>query len=412
MNYLKVSEFINSTDEMPFLLGAFFGRYQFSNDNKFIYTLSTYKASKKLSVDENDKFYLASKDEYLKRLNLQSELPWHKNENKNIKNAEFIFILENDLNLTPSKFYSKLYIKILSSDFISNKAEMEAKKKFTRAFFELRGSIDTSRPLLAKDYFYNNVSELKRISLFFDNIGISINVLNINFRDLQEQFISGENKRNTQLRVNLYWYLSQLGLINPYKAGIVKKIYNIDYNDSNNGVYTFECQIPEFSNNSFADRVNFYASRILNQDLTQRDIDNLRKELNFDDNVNQDFKRDMNIINVVKFQTKDECAACKNIYDIKDRSFALRKHPQRWYTEIHHFVSVGKEKQLDVIENLTKLCPTCHRALGKGKTNPDYQKELISNIIDANPNNFEFACLIFESNNKEEIIQKVYENLK
>ena len=120
----------------------------------------------------------------------------------------------------------------------------------------------------------------------------------------------------------------------------------------------------------------------------------------------------MNITQIVRYQTKDECAACKNKYNIADRSFLLRKFPERYYTEIHHFVSVGKEKELDVIENLTKLCPTCHRALGRGKASKQYQKELIKNIINANEHNLEFASLIFESDDKDYLIQKVYENLK
>ncbi|WP_260602003.1 HNH endonuclease [Campylobacter fetus] len=79
---------------------------------------------------------------------------------------------------------------------------------------------------------------------------------------------------------------------------------------------------------------------------------------------------------------------------------------------MHHFVSVGKEKELDIIENLTKLCPTCHRALGRGKSSEEYQKELIRNIINTNKHNLEFASLIFESNDVDFLIQKVYENLK
>ena len=410
MNYLKVSDFLSLKEQMPFLLGAFYGRYCFSDDNTLIYTLSTYKRS---SFLPDEAFYNESKIDYLKQLNLQSEIPnWHINTNKNIKKAEFVFVLENDLKLNQDQFFARLYTKILLSDFTSNNKALQERQKFTRAFFELRGSIDTTRALLAQDYFYNSISELKRISLFLDNIGLSINVLNINFRDLQAQYICGENRRNTQLRINLYWYLEKMGLMSVYKAEIIKRKFDIDYTDSNNGYYNFVCKAPEFNKNSFLERINFYSTRILDNDLTQRDINNLRKELKFDEDSRDDFKRNINITQIIRYQTKDECAACKNKYNIADRSFLLRKFPKKYYTEIHHFVSVGKEKELDVIENLTKLCPTCHRALGRGKASEHYQKELIKNIIEANRHNFEFASLIFESKDKKTLIQKVYENLK
>ncbi|EES89649.1 HNH endonuclease signature motif containing protein [Helicobacter canadensis] len=410
MEYLKVSDFLASEAEMPFLLGAFYGRYCFTDDGSLIYTLSVYRKSSYMS---DEAFYEESKIDYLKQLNFQSEISqWHINNNEKIKRAEFVFVLENDLRLSQSQFFARLYTKILLSDFVGNNNFLEERKKFARAFFELRGSIDTKRPLLAKDYFYNSILELKRISLFLDNLGLSINVLNINFRDLQSQYVSGENRRNTQLRINLYWYLEKIGLMNIYKAEIVKRAYGIDYEYTGNGYYSFECRAPTFNKNSFQERINFYATRILNNDLTERDIKNLREELNFDENTNNDFKRNINIAQLVRYQTKDECAACKNKYNIADRSFLLRKFPERYYTEIHHFVSVGKEKELDVVENLTKLCPACHRALGRGKASEQYQKKLIENIMDANEYNLEFASLIFESDDKDYLIQKVYENLK
>ncbi|MBR8462398.1 HNH endonuclease [Campylobacter sp. faydin G-105] len=413
MEYLKVSEFFKNKDEIPFLLGAFFGRYCFSDDESLIYTLSSYKKSS-LIDDESSALYNASKIDYLKRLNIQSEIKnWHKNINPAIKRAEFVFVLKNDLNLTQDQFFARLYTKILLSDFTGNENALVARQKFTRAFFELRGSMDTKLSLLVQDYFYNSIPELKRISLFLDNIGLSINILNINFRNLQTQYVSGENKRNTQLRINLYWYLSRIGLMNAYKAEIVKQQLGLNYADNGDGVFVFNCEPTTTKKNGFSERINFYATRILNTELTEREINNLRQELEFDDdNENDDFKRNSNIVNVMRFQTVDECAACKRKYNISDRSFLLRKFPDRWYTEIHHFVSVGKEKELDVLENLTKLCPTCHRALGRGKASEKYQKELISNILDENKQNFEFASLIFESNDKKVLIQKVYENLK
>ncbi|KAA6228993.1 HNH endonuclease [Campylobacter sp. LR286c] len=411
MQYLKLSDFLNLKEELPFLLGVFFSRYKFSND--LIYTLSTYRLSK--FVQNGDKIiYENSKIEYLNQLNLHSEIPmWQLNKDKKIKHADFVFVLYNDLKLTQEQFFARIYTKILLSDFVSNHEAIKARKKFIRAFFELRGSVDINHDYFTHDYYFNNINELKRISLFLDNFGMSINLFNINFRYLQKQYLSGVRKRNTQLRINLHWYLSQIGFINgfinKYKANIVKNALNISYFQVEN-IFMFNCQSPSINKNSFNKRIDFYSTRILSNDLTQCEVSKLRKELNFDDDESQIFKRNLNIINIIKFQTPDECAACKHKYNIVDRSFLTRK--DRYYTEIHHFVSVGKNKELDVLENLTKLCPICHRALGVGKASENYQKELIKNILDTNSLNYEFASMIFESKDKDFLIQRVYENLK
>lgn len=112
----------------------------------------------------------------------------------------------------------------------------------------------------------------------------------------------------------------------------------------------------------------------------------------------------------MKFFTKDECAACKDRYDFKDRSFVTKKG--RYYSEIHHFISLGKNKSLDLIENLTKLCPVCHRALGSGASDEKYQKMLIKNIMKNSKQNKDFAEFIFESSDNKILAQKIYENLK
>ncbi|GAA7118713.1 hypothetical protein Kyoto74B_04260 [Helicobacter pylori] len=54
-------------------------------------------------------------------------------------------------------------------------------------------------------------------------------------------------------------------------------------------------------------------------------------------------------------------------------------------------ISLGKDKELDVLANLAKLCPACHRALKKGSSEEGFQKRLIENILNHNKDNLEFA---------------------
>ncbi|GAA7662558.1 hypothetical protein ckin74_04500 [Helicobacter pylori] len=75
-------------------------------------------------------------------------------------------------------------------------------------------------------------------------------------------------------------------------------------------------------------------------------------------------------------------------------------------------ISLGKNQELDVLENLAKLCPTCHRALKKGASEEEFQKRLIGKILNHNKDNLEFAQLRFETDDFPTLIDKVYESLK
>lgn len=109
---------------------------------------------------------------------------------------------------------------------------------------------------------------------------------------------------------------------------------------------------------------------------------------------------------------------CRDDYDIKERSFLslplyqITQRSDSYYTEIHHVISLGKDKELDVLANLAKLCPTCHRALKKGASTEGFQKRLIGKILNRNKDNLEFAQLRFETDDLSTLIDKVYESLK
>ena len=406
---MKVSEFLNENTQIsPLVLGAFLNRFIVQND--YIYTLSTYKQSEKLS---EEKFYQQSKIDYLNNLNLQSNgIYWEKNQYNTIKRAEFVCVLENDLSLNNEEFYNKLLRKIFLSDFFLDSELSENKKQFVRGFFEMRGSVDTKRPLLAQDYFYNSQEEIKRVRYLSDNFFIPEEELNFNFRELQNQFVTGINKRNTQLRVNLFWYLNNIGLINSYKAKIVETIYGISAKLINN-IYYFDCQTQIHNASIFTERVNFYLNSIFKQELSEKEIEKLRKELEFNKDIDEKaFARDSNIIRFMRLYTVDECSACKKYYSIQDRSFQSKPLNGRYYTEIHHVISVGKDKDLDVLENLAKLCPVCHRALKRGAANEEYQKFLIKEILQSNPQNLEFAQIVFENSNQDFLCEKIWANLK
>ena len=408
---MKVSEFLENNDIKPFLLGAFYGRYEITENGKYIYSISTYKSSK-FCDDKN--FYIKSKQYYLNILNkLSGSDIWTMDKVEGISRSEYTCALENDLNLSRESFFNKLYTKIISSAFALETGLTEDKKMFIRGFMELRGSVDGTADYLAQDYFFHNEFELKRVRLLVDLFCIPVEYLNYNFRELQNQYITGENKRNTQFRIILSWYVRNIGIINIYKAELIKNAYYgfIPKPIDDDIVYFQTPEKTSQQKTTFENRIAIYSQKLLGKELSKIEIQNLRNEIGFGDDNFSKFRRNMEIVEIIRLFTPDKCACCQEEYDIKDRTFTSRK-TNRPYFEIHHVISVGKNAELDVEDNLVKLCPVCHSQIKVGVGLEQEQKENISKMLKHEPKCLEFAKHIFDTDDFEEIINKICENLK
>ncbi len=375
---LLVSHFLNDNID-PFNLGVLLSRFQIKNG--CIYGVCSYRVSKFVPG------YEESKAQVLNALNTLSVHPiWRFNQESVTKiKGIFVFILENDLHLG--------------------------------GFFESRGSIDTQRNFLTSDYFFHSPLEFKKFHYLIDFFNIPSEALNFNFRELQPEHVQGINQRNAQFRIYLDWYLHHIGLFNPYKARIAHHIFKTTFVDD--GIYYKLRDLPrtEYRGNSFTERSHFYLKNVYQQDLDDKSIEKLREQLGFIQK-SEEFKRDSKIINFYRIATPNVCNACCDDYDIKERSFLslplyqITQRSDSYYTEIHHVISLGKNKELDVLENLAKLCLTCHRALKKGASAEGFQKRLIGKILKRNKDNLEFAQLRFETDDLPTLIDKIYESLK
>ena len=223
---MKVSEFL-SQNVSSFLLGAFYGKYEFTPNGKYIYTYSSYRNWTKLYDDP--KLCESSKIAFTALLNeiCKPYSFWSKG-NSEFPRTDIVFAIENDLHLTKDNFFNKLSRKIYNCDFIYGDNIDDNKKSFIRGFAELRGSLDRNRNLLAMDYVKNSQAETKRVRLLIDNLCVPVYAVNYNFREFQPEFIDGK-KRETQLRFNAMWYAENIGFINEYKTAAFKS--NFRYND-------------------------------------------------------------------------------------------------------------------------------------------------------------------------------------
>ncbi|UOR30632.1 HNH endonuclease [Helicobacter pylori] len=407
---MLVSHFLNATD--PFNLGVLLSRFQIKNG--YIYGVCSYKASKFIHG------YEESKTQVLNALNtLSKHQIWRFNQESVTKiKGTFVFILENDLHLDENSFYKKLLNSLIDNDFFNRSHSMTPnQKRFLRGFFESRGSIDTQRNFLTLDYFFHSPLEFKKFHYLIDFFNIPSEALNFNFRELQPEYAQGINQRNAQLRIYLNWYLYHIGLFNPYKARIAHHICKTTLVDD--GIYYKLRDRPttEYRGNSFIERAHFYLKNVHQQDLDDKSIEKLREQLGWIQK-SEEFRRDSKIINFYRISTPNVCNACCGDYDIKERSFIslplykITQNPDSYYTEIHHVISLGKDKESDVLANLSKLCPACHRALKKGASEEGFQKRLIENILNHNKDNLEFAQLRFETDDFPTLINRIYESLK
>ncbi len=408
---MLVSHFLNDNID-PFNLGVLLSRFQIKNDR--IYGVCSYKSSK--FVPDYEK----SKVQALNALNTLSTHPiWQSNQKSVTKiRGTFVFILENDLQLDENSFYKKLLNSLIDNDFFNRSHSMTLnQKRFLSGFFESRGSIDTQRNFLTLDYFFHSHLEFNKFHYLIDHFNIPSEALNFNFRELQPEHAQGINQRNAQFRIYLNWYLHHIGLFNPYKARIAEHVFKTTL--IYDGIYYKLRDLPttKYHGNGFIERAHFYLKSVYQQDLDDKSIERLREQLGWIQK-SEEFKRDSKIINFYRISTPNVCNACCGDYDIKERSFLslplyqITQRSDSYYTEIHHVISLGKNKELDVLENLAKLCPTCHRALKKGASAEGFQKRLIGNILNHNKDNLEFAQLRFETDDFPTLINRIHESLK
>lgn len=405
MSYFKVSYLLENKEVSPFVLGAFVSRSII--DKNYIYTEATFKESQFSDMEISN-----YKKEYLEKLNKVSHpFVWE----LDIK-SEHIFKaklkIENDLELTKERFFYKLYYSIITnSSWISEKGLNDQKKFFIRGFIEPRGSIDTTASYISQDYYYQDLFESKKYKILTDFCNVPYYILNLNFRNLQRQYYKEINKRNTQFRVNSKWYMKHIGMLNDYKINIFANCHSTsDKIVKKNLISYFNIEEPNYNlRTGVDDRFNFYINNILQRDLTEEEINSLRKNLGYDSKTQQ--LRNSSLAELVRFLEPDECVCCKNLYNINDRTFIHRK-TNKPYFEIHHVISLGNNRELDDENNLVKLCPVCHNCLKRGRGLETDQKRLISLILQNSTKTLSFSENIFDCNDRTVLIEKIYSNLK
>lgn len=407
MKSIKINDFFRF-EIKPFILGAFLSRimeYEDENGNKYFYAYTNFRSSKAVFIDDFN--LIEYSNDLLTMLNKYSGYHNWVVHSVSKTGMELRFYILNDQHLTKSMFYKSLYQKVMTAEWSLSDSINDEKKSFIRGFMELRGSIDTTMKLIAQDYFYDNRLELKKAQILTDLMNLPIYYANFNARELQPQFVNGINKRNTQFRINLYYYASTIGFINKYKAKIFENSYH--YNEKNQiDDITYYClDLPASRNKeiTFIKYLNFFTNNIYEKILTKDAIKQYREELDFDSTPTLKNNRSKSIITLFSNISEDKCAICGTT-----KTF-INKNTGKQHFEIHHVISYYNGKELDNIANLVKLCPNCHDMLKKNRAPKKDQINAIIKILHDHQEIFEFTSSYLSIDDINKLAEKIWEML-
>jgi 5-methylcytosine-specific restriction protein A len=400
---IKSSALINNKIS-PFLYGVIFSRIMTSDTSKNVpstfYVYSIFKSSKIVKTTEFDLIDY-SKELIFKYDNVSGYKNW-RIKNLSETNVSIIFDIDNDLRISKEEFFKTIYKKLISEDWLISTGLNDNKKEFVRGYMESRGSIDLSAKLIAQDYFYDNQFELKRIKILTDDINIPVSYANFNPRNLQPQFVSGEHKRNSQFRINIFYYAKNVGFINKYKAYIFQKAFKINRRIEKNDVIYFDCDVPRMTSDvAFIKYLNFFTNNIYDKNLNDFTIKKLRKELGFNGKNEGNDYRSKTIVKVFDEVSEDECAICKT------RSTFTKSNGRQGF-EIHHMIPFHNGKEFDNIANFVKLCSNCHDSLKKGRSLKSEQLNSIRKILFENSSVFEYTSATMGIDQVDDLAEAIW----
>lgn len=311
----------------------------------------------------------------------------------------------NEMQISLDDFLNTVYEKII---VLLNKlpANYPLDEEIALAMFLLRGSADFNRRFYSLDLKNPTPRYVDNIFKLLLSSNHLIERLNLNFRELQPQFASGEMERNTQIRINLKWFYDNVIVkypdINKYKTSVLK--INIRNLGELHAYYTFE------------ERLIFYRQKILGRKLSKKEINALRQDLEFREPIeiapeNKFSLRNQKIVAFARETFADVCVGCGDQYDIKHRSFLMPRN-NRYYFEVNHVIAYANDSDaVDVLDNLVKLCPVCHRALTPHRAFPDLQRHIIENMLKSRPEVGKFVSSMMPANYKSPI-DYVFDSLK
>lgn len=436
---LNLSEFF-SGNIAPTVLGAFLRRSEYVG-NRYVFAYFRFLPSKFCPFD--NVYY----QNYVDCINANSgDYPyWQVNMSEKTDSVYIsskykgVYILKNDLGInlvdehSGNNFINRLINKIRRETFLSDYSMTRERNDFIRGYFDVATSYDGA-DFFASDYYINSHADVRKIMILMEFGLISPEYFNFNPR-----LTENTTHKADQFRVSWKYYLHEIGTYSKYR---MKCICNSDsiaqklnINENRTGIFTINIDYADYDdisrNNKAKKFINKYYTFVnmaqgyrINGEADDESIRQYRQLFGLDKSNDNERRnaRNSRIVKQVYETEPDLCVCCQNRYNIKDRSFKkiYKLHGmivEKYYFEMHHAISFSNGKNcseynvLDVVENIVKVCPTCHACLTAKKGLEADIKQLIINMLDNSAKVRNFTEGYFGTDDEKELVEKIYEIL-
>ncbi len=436
---LNLSEFFDG-NIAPTVLGAFLRRSEHVG-NEYVFAYFRFAASKFCPF--NNAYY----QEYADCINANSGgYPYWQVNTSEKRDPIYIsskyngvYILKNDLGINldvehgGNNFTNRLINKIRRESFLSDYSMTQERNDFIRGYFDIATSYDGAG-FLASDYYIASHADVRKITTLMEFGLISPEYFNFNPR-----LTENTTQKADQFRVSWKYYLHEIGTYSKYRMECIHAsdvaANGLSIEENKPGIFTYNIDYVDYSEVSR----NKKAQKFINKYYTfvhmaqgyridgaadEESIRQYRQLFGLDDSDDNERQnvRNARIVKQVYEEEPDLCVCCQNRYNIADRSFIknYRLHGiviKKYYFEMHHAISFsngqdgGESNVLDVVENIVKVCPTCHACMTAKKGLEEDIKQLIINMLNNSEKVRDFSEGYFETSDENELVEKIYEIL-
>lgn len=436
---LNLSDFF-AENIAPTILGAFLRRSEYLG-NDYVFAYFRFLPSKFCPFDSS--YY----QDYVDCINENSgNYPYWQVNTSDRSDALYIsskymgvYVLKNDLGInladehSGNNFPNRLINKIRREPFLSDYSMTQERNDFIRGYFDIAMSYD-GVGFFASDYYINSRADVRKIMTLMEFGLISPEYFNFNPR-----LTENTTHKADQFRVSWKYYLHEIGTYSKYRmecihaSDLTANALNIDENRT--GIYTYDIDYVDYDDvsrntkaqkfiNKYYTFVNMAQGYRIDGEADEESMRQYRQLFGIDESNDNERQstRNSRIVKQVYEEEPDVCVCCQNIYNIADRSFKkkYRLHGlvvEKYYFEMHHAISFsngqdgGESNVLDVIENLVKVCPTCHTCMTAKKGLEEDIKQLILNMLHNSDKVRDFTEGYFETSDENELVERIYEIL-
>jgi hypothetical protein len=375
---MEFSELFNLTDtkKSAYMLGLIYSWPMIDKNNTKILAYSSYKTGSRSEK------HISNIDIYFKK---------HKEKLANFLGSDFVIKINSKINYDFDKTKGQGVSVIFNFDntnkseiflygqiekWLSNQTQ-KTKEFFLIGVFDGRGSLDFSGKFITLDADKQEDPQVvkRKINTYSDIVGL---IYNYNPRILQPN----SKSKNDQFRLDVYYFMQNFGLLNPFKIKYYCTETNIQTNNNDFFIDKTSNIVPNKITGGKNLKINQFAIELNNRNLNKNEKLKLIKEyrdkfFDSDDSDDEVLNASVNVKNTAKAKANYKC-------EINDNHVTFTAKNNNQYVEGHHLIPFAKRDEfdvnIDIVENIVALCPNCHRKIHNAIQNE--RNVVIKNLFD------------------------------